>query len=108
MVCCFSNLNEKRKADFKFEFQCSVTLKIEKPFSFVLCLNFSIEAKIKTLFLISDFNLSKRKLKFRYTDCIAHLTKKDFVGESINEIKNGKAAGQSGVLSEMVMATEEA
>ena len=29
----------------------------------VFCLNFSIEAKIKTLFLISYFNLSKKKQK---------------------------------------------
>ena len=28
---------------------------------YVLCLNFSIEAKIKTLFLILHFNLSKKK-----------------------------------------------
>ena len=39
----------------------------------VFCLNFSIETKIKTLFLISYFNLSKTKKKtkwhFVYTDC---------------------------------------
>ena len=40
--------------------------------------------------------------------CIVHLTKKDFVRESINAMKNGKAAGQSGVVSEMVKATGEA
>ena len=34
----------------------------------VFCLNFSIETKIKTLFLISYFNLSKKtKWHFRYT-----------------------------------------
>ena len=34
----------------------------------VLCLNFSIETKMKSLFLISHFNLSKKILHFRYTD----------------------------------------
>ena len=42
-----------------------------------LCLNFSIETKIKTLFLISYFNLSKKtKWHFRYTDCTAIKIKK--------------------------------
>ena len=31
----FSNYNEKRKTSFGFQFQCSVILKIEKPFSFM-------------------------------------------------------------------------
>ena len=34
---------------------------MKKPISFVLCLNFSIETKIKTLFLTSYFNLSKKR-----------------------------------------------
>ena len=40
----------------------------------VFCLNFSIETKIKTIFQISYFNLSKKtKWHFGYTD-LAHLT----------------------------------
>ena len=36
----------------------------------VFCLNFSIETKIKTIFQISYFNLSKKtKWHFGYTDC---------------------------------------
>ena len=38
----------------------------------VFCLNFSIETKIKTIFQISYFNLSKEKTKwhFGYTDYV--------------------------------------
>ena len=39
----------------------------------VFCLNFSIETKIKTLFLISYFNLSKKnRLGTRFTLAIFH------------------------------------
>ena len=58
----FFKLKLKGKMNFRFEFQCSVILKIEKPFScFVSCINFSLETKIKTLFLISYFNLSQKR-----------------------------------------------
>ena len=33
----------------------------QKPFIFVLCLNFSIQTNIKTLFLIPHSNLSKKQ-----------------------------------------------
>ena len=33
----------------------------QKPFIFVLCLNFSIQTNIKTLFLILHSNLSKKQ-----------------------------------------------
>ena len=47
--------------DFKFEFQCPVILTIKKTIWFnVLCINFSIETKMKALFLILYFNLSKK------------------------------------------------
>ena len=37
----------------------------------VLCLNFSIETKVKASFVISYFNLSeKNEIAFRYTDSI--------------------------------------
>ena len=55
------------------EFQCSVILKIEKRFGFdVLYLNFGIETKIQTLFLIIEKNKKNKKnytkWHFRYTD----------------------------------------
>ena len=48
------------------------------------------------------------KWHFRYTDCVPYLIKKDLVRESISKMKNGKDAGQSGVVSEMVKTTGEA
>ena len=48
------------------------------------------------------------KWLFRYTDCVPYLIKKDRFRESISKMKNGKDAGQVGVVSEMVKATGEA
>ena len=47
----------------------NVNFNVQSTYFDVFCLNFSIETKIKTLFLISYFNLSKKtKWHFGYTD----------------------------------------
>ena len=61
----------------------------------VFCLNFSTETKIKTLFLISYFNLSKKtKWHFGYTDSLrlARVVKTQAfkTTKSIENLKNGK------------------
>ena len=63
----FFKLKWKTKNELTVEFQCPVILKFKKPFLFnVLCPNCSMEIKIKTLFLLSYFNLSKKsKWHFR-------------------------------------------
>ena len=80
MVFRCLNKKEKRKTNFKFELQCLVILKIENHFA-LWKQNFSMETKIRTLFLISHFNLSKKiknkkikikmKWHFRYMDFLA-------------------------------------
>ena len=64
LVFRFSNYNEKRKANFKFEFQCSVIWKSENQL--VLCFMSQFQYKNinqSFLFLILCFNLST-KTKF--------------------------------------------
>ena len=39
----------------------NVNFNVQSTYFDVFCLNFSIETKIKTLFLISYFNLSKKQ-----------------------------------------------
>ena len=51
--------NEKETSNLNFNVQYFENRKT--TYFDVFCLNFSIEAKIKTLFLISYFNLSKKK-----------------------------------------------
>ena len=51
--------NEKRTSNLNFNVQ--LFLKWKNGLVLFLCLNFSIETKIKTLFLISCFNLSKKR-----------------------------------------------
>ena len=59
--------NEKQTSNLNFNFSY---FENRKTIYFdVFCLNFTIETKIKTLFLISYFNLSKKtKWHFGYTD----------------------------------------
>ena len=44
-------LGEKQKLNFKFEFQCSVILKIEKSFSFMFYVLTSIENHLVLCFM---------------------------------------------------------
>ena len=58
----FDNGNEKqKKCKILFHFKTKIKCP-SRPTGFnVLCLNFSIETKIKSLFLISYFNLSRKR-----------------------------------------------
>ena len=59
--------NEKRTSSLNFNVR--VFWKTKNQLVLCLCLNFSIETKIKTLFLISYFNLSKKmNWHFGYTE----------------------------------------
>ena len=79
---CFK-LKLKTKYDLEIWISISSYFENRKTISFyVLCLSFNVETKIKTLFLISHFNLSKKqtnkknKLHFRYTDSRCFLRRK--------------------------------
>ena len=61
------------------------------------------------MLLITEFALNRNSLSQADTiKNVRHFIDKDMIRESISKMKNGKAAGPSGLVSEMVKAAGEA